>query len=82
LISHFRKSGFGGAVRTAVNGLVSLDSMSDDPASTTRAGWSQGVNRTLKAVENVLFSANRHFKSFVVVISTSFTFGHLTVSSA
>ena len=39
------------------------------------------MNRTLKAVEDMFFPANPDFESLVIVISTSFTFGHLAISS-
>jgi hypothetical protein len=69
-------------VSAAVNRLVFLDAMSNYPAPTMGARWSQGMNCTFKAVEDVFFPANPDFESFVIVISASFTFGHIAISSA
>ena len=39
------------------------------------------MNRTLEAIEDMLFSANADFKRLVVVVSASFTFGHKDILS-
>jgi hypothetical protein len=41
-----------GAMRTAINGRASLDSMSQDVTPTMRTPWRHGVNRTFETVES------------------------------
>jgi hypothetical protein len=39
------------------------------------------MNRTLEAIEDMLFSTDADFESLVVVVSASFTFGHFDLLS-
>jgi hypothetical protein len=53
-----------------------LNTMTDDFAAATSAVWSKNVNRAFKTIERVRFAGHYDLKTFVVVISTTFTNGH------
>jgi hypothetical protein len=63
-------------MRTAINDVVLLDAMSDDPAVAMGTYGSKFVDRTFEAVERVGFVGNSHFESLIIVIPALITSGH------
>jgi hypothetical protein len=61
----------------AVDSFIFLHAMPDYPAPAVGAGRSQGMNGTFEAVEDMFFPADANFKGLVVIVSASFTFGHV-----
>jgi hypothetical protein len=56
-----------------IEDTLRLHAVTDNSAATMGAGWRQGMNGTLEAIENMRFPANPHFKTFVIHIATYFT---------
>jgi hypothetical protein len=60
----------------AENLSVGLNAVSDYPAIAMRANRRQRVDRALKAVEGVMFSANDNFKRLVIFVFANFACTH------
>jgi hypothetical protein len=69
-------AGMLGAMRTAINFAVHLDTVSDDVAIAMGALRRQCVYSAFKAVECVALAVGDDFKRFVVVVAANFTNGH------
>jgi hypothetical protein len=62
MILHFGDSGLSRAIGATVEGLICLDAVADDPATTVIADRGEFVNRTLEAVEGMTSAGSDNFK--------------------
>ena len=58
-VPHFGGTGFGSAVRTAIEVFIALHSVADDPATTMAAGRRKHIDGALEAVEHVRLAVHR-----------------------
>src|SRR5215203_6849932 len=66
------------AVGAAVEVAVCLDAMPNHLDAAVLAGWREGVDCTLEAVEGArLVPGHTYLKSLVILISTNFALGHV-----
>jgi hypothetical protein len=70
-----------GAVGATIKYSTCLDPVPDDAAPAVGAGWRQGLDGALKAVEYMCLASHAHFKSFVVLVAAHFTCGNLPAVS-
>jgi hypothetical protein len=64
------------AVGTAIEFLVGLDAVTDDPASTVMTMRCQPLNSTLEAVECESFVVHDYLERQVIIVATNFTTSH------
>jgi hypothetical protein len=65
-----------GAVGTTVEGLVGLNTVTDDFTTAMIADGRKFVNRAFKRIENVTLSSRDYFETELVIVSTNFTLRH------
>lgn len=63
---------------TAEKLASNLDPMANYFAMAVFADWCDGLNGTLKAIEDVPRTGGDQFKTLVVLVATNFTFRHST----
>ena len=61
---------------------VRFDAVPDDATSAMSARGRQGLDGTLKAVEDMCLSAHPHFKSFIVLIAAHLTGGDSVLANS
>lgn len=76
MIFNFADACFPGAVGAAIKGIISLDTVSDDLASTVITYWREFVDRALKTVEGVACARCYDLKRQIIIVATHFTFRH------
>jgi hypothetical protein len=57
-------------------GTFLFEPVTDNMNAAIVAGWSEGMDRTLEAIEGVGLAVHAHLKRFVVVVSAGFASGH------
>src|SRR5215510_336331 len=74
-------SGFARAVGAAIERVLGLDAMPDDPAAALRADRGQLLDRAFEAVEDVLPARRDHLEGQVIIVAANFTLSHVHTSS-
>ena len=80
MILHFSYSGLSRAIGATIEGLIRLDAVADDPATTVIANRGELVNRTLEAVEGMTSASSDNFKGQIIVVTTHLTLCHCKLS--
>jgi len=75
-VARLGNAGVFGAIGTAEEKPVRLNSMPDDLASAVIADRRQSMDSAFEAIKNVRFARRSHFEAFVILISTDFTLCH------
>ena len=70
------RTGFLGAMHTAINLATSFNAVTDYLAITMGTGRCQHINRAFEAVEGPGFSARDNLKGLVVIVSANSAFSH------
>jgi hypothetical protein len=73
-------SGFARAIGAAIERVIGLDAMPDDPTAALRADRGQLLDRAFEAVEDVLPARRDHLESQVIIVAANFTLSHVHTS--
>jgi hypothetical protein len=74
-------SGIASAIGAAIERILRLDAVSDDPATAVSADRRQLLDRAFEAIEDVLFARRDYLERQVIIVATNFTLGHFHTSS-
>src|SRR5262245_19537004 len=80
MILRLRDSGLTRAIGAAIESVLGLDAVPDDPAAAVGADRGQFLNRAFEAVEDMLPAGRDHLEGQVIIVSAHFTFGHGSTS--
>jgi hypothetical protein len=72
-IFKFIDSVLAGAVGAAIEDTLCLHAVTNNPTAAVRAGWRQGLDGTLEAIEDMRLAAHPHFKTFIIHVAAYFT---------
>lgn len=76
MIFNFADTRLPGAVGAAIKGVIGLDTVSDDLASTVITDGCEFVDCALKTVEGMACARCYDFKGQIIIVATHFTFRH------
>jgi len=73
-------SGFARAVGAAIESVLGLDPVPDDPAPALSADRGQLLDRAFEAVEDMLPARRDHLEGQIIIVAANFTLGHAHTS--
>src|SRR6266511_595045 len=73
-------SGLARAIGAAIERVLGLDAMPDDPAAALSADRGQLLDRAFEAVEDMLPARRDHLEGQIIIVAANFTLSHVHTS--